>query len=83
MTCVCIIVSQRNGRYYTGYASDVDRRLKEHNAGRVKATRYMRPWVLVYTEVFPDATSARKREYQIKSMKSRTYIESFIADQAG
>ena len=81
MTSVYILRSERNGRYYTGYALDVSNRLLDHNQGRVKATRYLRPWVLVYVETHNNATSARKREYQIKSMKSRIYIEQQIAQQ--
>ncbi len=78
---VYIIRSERNGRYYTGQAQDPQHRLREHNDGKVKATRYMRPWVLVYIEEFADATEARRREYWIKSMKSRSYLESLIEGQ--
>ena len=75
---VYILQSQRNGRYYIGYAADVHARLDQHNSGLVKATRYLKPWALVYTEQFPDSTSARKREWNLKSMKSRIYLKSLI-----
>ena len=81
MASVYILRSERNGRYSTGYALDVHNRLTEHNEGRVKATRYLRPWVLVYVETCSDATAARKREYQLKSMKSRVYLEQLISEQ--
>jgi len=32
----------------------------------------------VYRQEFPDAGSARKREYELKSMKSHTYIQHLI-----
>ena len=76
---VYVLQSERNGRYYTGFSSDPEARLEDHNAGKVVATRYLRPWMLVYRESCADATAARKREYQIKAMKSRVYLESLIA----
>ena len=73
-----ILQSEKNGRYYIGYSSNVTARLASHNAGVVKATRYLRPWKLVYTEPFDTATSARQREWALKAMKSRVAIERLI-----
>ena len=76
--------SERNGKYYIGFSEGPGRRVEEHNRGEVKATRYARPWRLVYAEECADATSARKREYQLKAMKSRAYLEALIGgDRAG
>ena len=77
--CVYILHSGRNGRYYIGSSADIEVRLTAHNAGLVKATRYLRPWTVVYTETCPDKTIARKREWQLKRLKSRTAIEALIA----
>jgi len=77
---VYVLQSERNSRYYTGFSSDPEARLTEHNEGKVRATRYLVPWVLVYREECADATAARKRECQIKAMKSRVYLESLIAE---
>ena len=75
---VYVLESRRNGRYYIGFSVDPDKRLASHNDGRVKATKYLRPWKLIYREEHPDATSARKREYQMKAMKSRKYVQALI-----
>jgi putative endonuclease len=80
---VYIIRSERNGRHYTGSSADPLRRLADHNTGKVTATKYLRPWSLVYVEEFPDAASARQREYHLKSMKSRVYFESLINRSVG
>ncbi len=54
---------------YTGWTTDIDRRLKLHNAGRgAKYTRERGPVRLVYHEEVPDRRSALKRELQIKRM---------------
>ena len=75
---VYILQSERNGRYYIGYSTDLVSRLRTHNAGLVKATRYLTPWKLVYTESYDDATSARKREWALKALKSRKLMEALI-----
>jgi len=75
---VYIIQSERNGSYYVGYSEDVVRRLEQHNAGKVKATRYRKPYRLVYQETYLTETEARQREHYIKSQKSKKFIEGLI-----
>lgn len=79
MFYVYILKSETSGRYYAGYSEEPDRRITEHNSGKVKSTRNFRPWVKVYTETYPDEVSAIRREREIKSMKSRKYIESLVS----
>ena len=58
--------------YYTGFATDVEKRLAEHNSGKgAKYTRGRTPCALVYTESFEDKSSAMKREWEIKHRLSR------------
>jgi putative endonuclease len=73
-----IIYSQTADRYYVGSCADIPQRLKRHNDGATPSTKPYRPWILVYSECFPEKTGAIKRELQIKKMKSRRYIESLI-----
>ena len=56
---------------YTGIATDVARRLIEHNTSvkGAKYTRVRRPVSLVYEEECEDRSSACKREYAIKQLK--------------
>ncbi len=68
---------------YTGIATELERRIKEHNSSDIgaKYTRARRPVKLVYSEEYPDRSSASKREYQIKKKMSRVdkleLIESY------
>ena len=78
MFYVYILKSVLKGRYYVGYSENPDRRLIEHNAGKVTSTRNYCPWVKVYVEILPDELSAIRREREIKSQKSRKYIEALI-----
>ncbi|MBN8578744.1 MAG: GIY-YIG nuclease family protein [Cytophagales bacterium] len=61
-----------------GYSESPERRLAEHNSGKVKSTRPFRPWIKVYSESFATEAEAMKREKSIKAMKSRVYIQSLI-----
>ena len=47
---VYILKSLKDFRTYTGYAQDAKERLKDHNAGRVGATKKRRPLEIIYTE---------------------------------
>jgi len=66
MPCV-YIVECADGSLYTGWALDVQRRVKAHNAGRGgRYTRMHRPVRLVYAEECETRATAMKREAAIK-----------------
>ncbi|MFT7879573.1 MAG: GIY-YIG nuclease family protein [Sulfurimonas sp.] len=67
---------------YTGIATDIDRRLDEHNSSEkgAKYTRSRRPVTLVYSEPFPDRSSASRREYEIKKKMNRAQKLQLIND---
>ena len=61
------IVECADGSLYTGWALDVEQRVKVHNAGRgARYTRMHGPVRLVYAEEQPDRVAAMKRELEIK-----------------
>jgi len=62
-----------DGTLYTGIATDIERRIDEHNHSPkgAKYTRTRRPVKLVYTEKYSDRSAASKREYEIKKKMSR------------
>lgn len=58
-----------DGTLYTGYTTDVDRRLAEHEAGDgAKYTRGRTPVELVHVESYPTRSEAMSREYEIKQL---------------
>jgi len=76
---VYILYSKSIDKHYIGYTHNPSERLLEHNLGATRSTRPGIPWIMVYKEECLDKTSAIKREYAIKSMKSRKYIERLIS----
>ncbi len=67
------IVQCADDTLYTGIATDLTRRIEEHNSSEkgAKYTRVRRPVVLMYTEEFPNRSLASKREYEIKKKMNR------------
>ena len=78
MYTVYILYSEKLDKYYIGYSSDVETRLRKHNNVSKGFTNTGRPWILIYTEDFKDKTSATAREKQIKNWINRLRIEDLI-----
>lgn len=74
-----ILYSAKLNKYYVGSTSNIERRLEEHNRGKEKFTSLGVPWVLMYKEEFKELLQARRREFYIKKMKSRKFIEALIS----
>jgi putative endonuclease len=70
MSCYCYILKCADGTFYTGWTTDPQRRVTQHNKGiGAKYTSTRRPVELVYLETHPTRTDAMKRELAIKKMK--------------
>jgi putative endonuclease len=65
----CYILECVDGTFYTGWTTDPERRLKQHNRGTAaRYTRMRLPVKLVYLEPQPDRRTAMKRERAIKRL---------------
>ena len=64
------VIQSEGGKYYIGLSEDINKRLKEHNAGLSNYTKTKRPWTLVHIEKFETLSLARQREKQIKFWKN-------------
>ena len=66
------IVKCSDGSLYTGWTNNLEKRIKDHNAGRgAKYTKARRPVVRVYKEEFPTKQEAMKREWEIKRLSRK------------
>lgn len=58
-----------DGTFYTGWTTDIDKRIKAHNDGKgAKYTRSRLPVRLVYLETHDTKEEAMSRECQIKKL---------------
>ena len=85
MTCYCYILECADGTYYTGWTTDPERRVKQHNKGvGARYTKTRRPVKLVYLEEQHNRTDAMRRELAIKKLKraqKSKLIEGNIPDE--
>jgi putative endonuclease len=76
------IVECSDGSLYTGYTTDVGRRVSEHNAGTgASYTAGRRPVELRYVEYHPSRSVAQCREHEIKSL-TRAGKERLVPDES-
>jgi putative endonuclease len=74
------VIECADGSFYTGYTTDVERRVREHDRGEgAKYTRGRTPVELVYSERFESKSAAMSREYEIKQL-SRREKERLVED---
>ena len=78
---VYILYSTILDKYYIGYtADDISERIRKHNSNHKGFTGKVNDWLLKYTEQFESKELAMKREKEIKSKKSRKYIEQLFIE---
>jgi len=76
------ILECADGTLYTGWTTDLDRRVQAHNAGRgARYTRGRRPVRLVYWEHAADRGSAMRREAAIRRLRRRDKLALIHKEQ--
>jgi putative endonuclease len=75
---VYVLQSDRDGSFYIGHTARLDERLRRHNEGRSPYTKAKIPWRVVYQVEYLTRSQAVARERELKSKKSRTYIEQLV-----
>jgi putative endonuclease len=83
LCCVYILYSARFNRYYIGIAEDSNKRLSEHNNGKVRSTRPFVPWKIVHIEYYRTKQEARRREKYLKSAAGRRWRSKNIKIEMG
>jgi putative endonuclease len=71
---VYLLKSKNNNFVYTGFSSDLRKRFIEHNAGKVRSTKFYKPFDLIYYEAYNSKTIARKRELELKNNSQQKEI---------
>ncbi len=73
-----VLISLKDKKFYTGYTSDIEKRLLAHNNGDVTSTKYRRPLKLVYYEACLNQADALHREKYLKTTYGKRYIKNRI-----
>ncbi|MBI1863586.1 GIY-YIG nuclease family protein [Candidatus Microgenomates bacterium] len=76
-----ILRSLKDKRYYVGYCSDLQTRLKYHNEGHVPSTKNRRPLVIIYFEQRRSKIEAIRREKEIKSYKGGNAFKKLLMSE--
>lgn len=66
MFYVYTIKSKKDKKLYTGFTSDLKRRMIEHNSGNSKSTKSRVSFDLVYYETYKSKKDATRRERMLK-----------------
>ena len=69
-----------NGQLYTGYTTDLNRRLLEHENGCVDSAAKRRPVELIHYEAYGRESDARRREGFLKTTEGKRLLKQQIRD---
>jgi putative endonuclease len=78
--CVYVLKSMKDDNLYTGFTTDLSRRLEEHNSGKSPATAPRRPFVLLFCEHYRSKADALRRETYLKSTIGKRTLRLMLAD---
>ncbi|MBE9480990.1 MAG: GIY-YIG nuclease family protein [Bacteroidetes bacterium] len=76
---IYVLESLSSNKRYVGMTIDINRRLKEHNAGKSKFTNAFKPWKIIYSETANSRKSARGREKYLKSAAGRRFLKNIFS----
>jgi len=74
------ILLLKNDDLYKGFTSNLKIRIKEHNQGKVKATKDYRPVNLIGYEAYYCKSDAQRRERFLKTTEGRRLLKQQYRD---
>jgi putative endonuclease len=73
---VYVLLSEKDGQFYTGYTKNLEQRMIQHQSGLVQSTKYRRPLTAIYWEFCLNQQDATRREKYLKSGSGKIYLRS-------
>ena len=70
------ILKNKNDKIYIGQTNNLIERLRRHNLGLMKSTKFGLPWGIIHSEFFETRSEAMKRERGLKGGQGREWIKS-------
>lgn len=84
---VYILLSERDGKKYTGFTTDLSSRFEAHQKGKVSSTKNRTPFKMIYFEACLSKSDALKREKYLKTHYGKLYLgnrlKSYFTGQDG
>ena len=74
------ILLMNNKQRYTGVTADLERRLEEHNSGKVRSTSRRGPLSLIHYEAYLLKSDAERRERYLKTTEGKRFLKQQIRD---
>ena len=75
---VYILQSRTDKKLYVGCSNNLERRINDHNNGKVIATKSRKPFDLVHFEKFENKSEAFNRERYLKSLWSSRFKQKIL-----
>lgn len=69
-----VLLSKKDGNFYTGFTKDLKSRFEQHKSGEVDSTRNRRPLELIYYEACVLQRDATKREKYLKTYLGKMFL---------
>jgi len=73
-----ILLNKAKTKTYTGITDNVEKRLEDHNRGKVKSSRPYHPYKAIHTESFSTLSDARQKEKFYKSTTRRRRLKEMF-----
>jgi len=80
MYFVYVLLSEKDGKFYTGFTNNPLDRVRRHNRGFEASTKYRRPLKLIYLEGCLSRKDAMRREIYLKTSWGKRYIKNRLKD---
>lgn len=75
MYIIYVLKSRKDNNLYIGCTSNIEKRLTEHNNGKVRSTKNRRPFKLIFKEKYLDKYQAFNKERYYKTAKGKKELK--------
>ena len=78
MFFVYVLQSLKDQKFYTGFTSNLEKRIEAHNNREVQSTKYRIPLKLIFYEAYLNEKDAIRREDYLKTAKGKRTLKMML-----
>ena len=71
-----VLQCEKDGKFYTGFTSNLMKRFEKHYNGNIKSIKNLRPVKLIYSEAYLSKEDATHREKYLKSFYGKMFLKN-------